>query len=266
MSGSWWGLLGPSLEMSLPVKTLEELHKEIEQCRRCRLAQGRTRAVPGEGPADAKIMFIGEGPGFQEDRQGRPFVGPAGQFLNELLASIGLDRSKVYITNVVKSRPPNNRDPQPDEIAACAPWLEQQIAIIRPKIIVTLGRFSMARYFPGQTIGRIHGTSKKVGDTYVFAMYHPAAALHQDSLKETLRADMRKLPALLAQIEAEERTAQAVQAQQRPPEGVQTGFALEDGPLAAPAAAAEQEPPPAELAEAPRPPAGPDEPRQLALF
>src|SRR5262249_179811 len=164
----------------------------------------------------------GEGPGFQEDRQGRPFVGPAGQFLNELLASIGLDRSKVYITNVVKSRPPNNRDPQPDEIAACAPWLEQQIAIIKPKIIVTLGRFSMARYFRGQTIGRIHGTSKKVGDLHVFAMYHPAAALHQDSLKETLRADIRKLPALLKQIEDDETKAKAsAPPEAKPPEGMQ---------------------------------------------
>lgn len=259
-----------ALELSASVLTLEELHKEIEKCERCPLAQGRGRAVPGEGPADARIMFIGEGPGFQEDRQGRPFVGPAGQFLNELLASIGLDRTKVYITNVVKSRPPNNRDPQPDEIAACAPWLEQQIAIIRPKIIVTLGRFSMARYFPGQTIGRIHGTHKKVGDFYVFAMYHPAAALHQDALKQTLRADMQKLPALLQQIENEERQAQAVTTTQaKPPEGVQSGFALGGAP-AAPAGAApdhdDQVAAAASPAPAPGNEAGPDEPRQLSLF
>lgn len=260
----------------MQAKTLDELHKEIEQCERCPLAQGRGRAVPGEGPADARIMFIGEGPGFQEDRQGRPFVGPAGQFLNELLASIGLDRTKVYITNVVKSRPPNNRDPQPDEIAACAPWLEQQIAIIRPKIIVTLGRFSMARYFPGQTIGRIHGTHKKVGDQYVFAMYHPAAALHQDALKQTLRADIQKLPALLKQIEDEERkAAAAATAPERPPEGVQAGLSLDSAPAApttpaalpdTAAARSETEPEPEPTVGPDAGEQGPDQPRQLSLF
>ncbi|MBI4497672.1 MAG: uracil-DNA glycosylase [Chloroflexi bacterium] len=184
---------------------LDELHQAMLPCTRCGLAQGRTQVVPGVGPADARIMFIGEGPGFQEDRQGLPFVGPAGQFLNELLASIGLKRDQVYITNVIKCRPPQNRDPMPGEIAACRPWLEQQIARIKPKIIVTLGRHSMARYFPGESISRIHGKHKVVDGTTIFAMYHPAAALHQDSLKATLREDIKKLPALLAQMEAAER-------------------------------------------------------------
>lgn len=253
-----------ALEPGRTLQTLQELHREIEKCERCPLARGRGRAVPGEGPADARIMFIGEGPGVQEDRQGRPFVGPAGQFLNELLASIGLDRTKVYITNVVKSRPPANRDPQPDEIAACAPWLEQQIALIQPKIIVTLGRFSMARYFPGQTISRIHGTYKRVGDQLIFAMYHPAAALHQDALKNTLRADIQKLPALLAQLEEEERRAPAEATPS--PAGQQAGSTL-DGTRDD--AGAPRERAPVDAA----PPAGdaaggqePEPPRQLSMF
>ncbi|MCX6023122.1 MAG: uracil-DNA glycosylase [Chloroflexi bacterium] len=253
------------------MSALTDLHQQIEKCTLCALAQGRNRAVPGEGPEDARILFVGEGPGMQEDRQGRPFIGPAGQFLNELLASIGLDRTKVYITNVVKSRPPNNRDPAPEEIAACAPWLEQQIAIIRPKIIVTLGRFSMARYFPGQTISRIHGTHKRVGDLTVFAMYHPAAALHQDRLKDTLRADIKKLPALLADLEAEERrqlelAAQAAKAA-GPPIVAQPSFALDSLPStdAAPAAT-EPERPEAPPSSGSAPERGPEPPRQLSLF
>ena len=158
---------------------LEAIASEVRACQKCPLGQGRTHAVPGEGPADADIMFIGEGPGFHEDRQGRPFVGAAGQFLEELLASIGLTREDVYITNVIKCRPPGNRDPQPNELAACSEYLDRQIASIRPQIIVTLGRFSMARYFPGASISRIHGQCKRVGNITVFPMLHPAAALHQ---------------------------------------------------------------------------------------
>lgn len=183
-------------------QTLHELHQRMLPCTRCELAQGRTQVVPGVGRADATIMFIGEGPGIQEDRQGIPFVGPAGQLLNDLLASIGLQRDQVYITNVVKCRPPQNRDPMPGEIAACRPWLDEQIALIKPKIIVTLGRHGMARYFPGESISRIHGRHKLVDGITVFAMYHPAAALYQDSLKATLREDIKKVPALLAQLEA----------------------------------------------------------------
>jgi uracil-DNA glycosylase len=173
---------------------------EVRECTKCPLATTRARAVPGEGPADAEIMFIGEGPGYHEDRQGRPFVGPAGAFLNELLASIGLDRSSVFITNVVKHRPPDNRDPLPDEMAACAGYLDRQIAAIDPKVIVTLGRFSMAKFFPGAKIGAIHGQAKLVNGRIVVAMYHPAAALHQAALKQTVVDDFKRaIPAALAE-------------------------------------------------------------------
>ncbi|MHC4610317.1 MAG: uracil-DNA glycosylase, partial [Planctomycetota bacterium] len=162
----------------------------------------RTRSVPGERAEDAELMFIGEAPGFNEDQQGRPFVGHAGKYLDELLASISLDRSQVYITNVIKTRPPNNRDPLPTEIANCRQWLDRQIAVIRPRIIVTLGRYSMARFFPGKAISKVHGTATEHEGTTCFAMYHPAAALHQQSLRRTIDEDMRKLPDLLARVKA----------------------------------------------------------------
>ena len=136
---------------------LAQVAAEVNACKLCKLYKTATRGVPGEGPADAKIMFIGEAPGFNEDRQGRPFVGAAGQFLEELLALAGLRRQDVFIANVVKHRPPNNRDPEPDEIGACAGYMDRQIAAIDPRVIVTLGRFSMARWFPGERISRIHG-------------------------------------------------------------------------------------------------------------
>jgi uracil-DNA glycosylase family 4 len=180
---------------------LAQLATQIAACTRCPLAKGRTRTVPGEGNPDAKIMFIGEAPGFHEDQQGRPFVGAAGQLLEELLASIGLRRQDVYIANVIKCRPPNNRDPEPAEIAACDPYLEQQIRIIRPRIIVTLGRFSMAKFFPGEKISRIHGQPRRRNGVIYFPMYHPAAALHQSSLRRFLEEDIKKLPALLAEAE-----------------------------------------------------------------
>jgi len=146
---------------------LEALAREIAGCRRCALAAGRTYAVPGEGNPSAEIMFIGEGPGFNEDQTGRPFCGAAGQFLTQLIESIGLKRQDVYITNIVKSRPPGNRDPLPEEILACKPWLDRQLEIIKPKVIVTLGRFSMARFFPGATISRIHGQAENAALTPV---------------------------------------------------------------------------------------------------
>jgi len=184
------------------MSALSELYQEIAACRRCDLYRTRTRAVPGEGPADARIMFIGEAPGWHEDQQGRPFVGPAGQFLDKLLASIGLKREQVYITNVIKSRPPGNREPFPTEISACRNWLNRQIELISPKIIVTLGRYSMDMFFPGKSISKIHGTAQKRDGVIYFAMYHPAAALHQQSLREVLEADIRKLPSLLAESES----------------------------------------------------------------
>jgi DNA polymerase len=181
------------------MSTLSELNQEISVCQHCELAKHRTRAVPGEGAEKAEIMFIGEAPGWHEDQQGRPFVGPAGQFLDQLLASINLKREQVYITNIIKSRPPSNRDPLPSEITACRPWLDRQIEIISPKIIVTLGRYSMAMFFPGKSISRIHGTVQKRDDILYYAMYHPAAALHQQNLRREIEEDMRKIPSLLAE-------------------------------------------------------------------
>ncbi|HEY7780510.1 MAG TPA: uracil-DNA glycosylase [Ktedonobacterales bacterium] len=172
---------------------------EVQACTNCDLYKGTQHGVPGEGDAHAAVMFIGEAPGFNEDRQGRPFVGQAGGFLGELLAAAGLRREDVFITNVVKHRPPNNRDPLPEEISACARYLSRQIAAINPRVIVTLGRYSMARFFPGATISRIHGQYKLVDGRVVVAMYHPAAALHQQSLRQTLLDDFAAaIPAALA--------------------------------------------------------------------
>jgi DNA polymerase len=186
---------------------LADLAREVSGCDRCLLAQGRTRAVPGEGPENAAIVFIGEGPGFHEDQQGRPFVGAAGQFLNELLVSIGMRREEVYITNVVKCRPPGNRDPQPDEIETCRAFLDRQIAYIKPKVIVTLGRYSMARAFPNEKISAIHGKPRKVGETVYVPMFHPAAALHQPALRKTVEEDFARLPGILANLAKVEEAA-----------------------------------------------------------
>jgi uracil-DNA glycosylase family 4 len=194
--------------------TLEQLEEAVHACTLCPLSQGRTQAVPGEGPLNSDIMFIGEGPGFHEDRQGRPFVGAAGQFLEELLASIGLTREQVYITNVVKCRPPGNRDPMPTEISACAPYLERQIQLIKPKVIVTLGRFSMYRYFPGASISKIHGQPKRVGNVLVVPMFHPAAALHQPKWRPLVEADFKKLPQFIAETEGFDDEEPPPQAQQ----------------------------------------------------
>ena len=175
-----------------------ELYEEIADCPRCILARTRTQTVPGVGPASADVMFIGEAPGAREDEQGLPFVGPAGRFLDELLAGIGLSRAQVYIANVVKCRPPGNRDPEPEEISACRDYLDRQIEIVNPKLIVTLGRFSMARWFPGETISRVHGKPRAAGGRTVIPMYHPAAALHRGDLRSVIAADFARIPELLA--------------------------------------------------------------------
>jgi DNA polymerase len=177
---------------------LQQIAAEVNVCQQCKLHGGRKRAVPGEGPAEAEIMFIGEGPGFHEDQQGRPFVGAAGNLLVELLAAIGLTREQVFIANVVKCRPPGNRDPEPDELKACSAYLDRQIKALNPKVIVTLGRYSMERFFPGAKISSIHGEARKVGGRLVVAMFHPAAALHQAKYREPLFEDFRKLPELIA--------------------------------------------------------------------
>ena len=184
------------------MSALREIYKEIALCQQCEIARYRTKVVPGEGAEDADILFIGEAPGWHEDQQGRPFVGQAGQYLDKLLASINLKRGQVYIANVIKCRPQGNRDPLPVEIDNCRKWLERQIELIHPKMIVTLGRYSMAMFFPGKSIGKIHGTAKKQDNVIYYAMYHPAAALHQQSLRQAIEADMLRIPALLAQAES----------------------------------------------------------------
>ncbi len=186
-----------------PEEILAQVAREVAVCTRCPLHHSRKKAVPGEGPVGAEIMFIGEAPGFYENEQGRPFVGAAGQFLDELLKRAGLKREEVWIGNVIKCRPPGNRDPLPEELEACSEYLERQIAAINPKIIVTLGRFSMAKFLPGAKISAIHGQMRRVGNRFVIAMYHPAAALHQASLKATVIEDFARLPQLLEQARAE---------------------------------------------------------------
>ncbi len=179
-----------------------ELYDQIRSCTRCALAKTRTHAVPGEGPLDAEVMFIGEAPGMNEDREGRPFVGAAGKFLSELIEAAGWRRDDVYIANVLKCRPPGNRDPLPNEIEACNAYVEAQIRLVDPLLLVSLGRYSMARYFPNARISRVHGQHREVDGRIFVPMYHPAAALHQGSLRQTIVEDFQKLPALLEQARA----------------------------------------------------------------
>ncbi len=182
-----------------PEEILKKIAQEAAVCTRCVLHHSRKKAVPGEGPANAELMFIGEGPGFHENEQGRPFVGAAGKFLEELLAGIGLKREDVFIANVVKCRPPGNRDPLPDELDACNDYLERQIQAINPKVIITLGRYSMARFMPNAKISSVHGQAAHIKGRLVVPMFHPAAALHQPSLKPAVERDFLLLPQLLQQ-------------------------------------------------------------------
>ena len=176
---------------------LAAIADEVRGCTRCPLHAGRSRTVPGEGNPLSDVLFVGEGPGAREDATGRPFVGPAGQLLDELLHAIGWARADVFIANVVKCRPPANRDPEPVEVATCARYLDRQEAALDPAVIVTLGRHSLHRYLPDAGISGAHGRLRRVGGRFVFPMYHPAAALHQSSLRETLFNDIRGLPAAL---------------------------------------------------------------------
>ena len=176
---------------------LQQVASRIHNCFDCDLSQSRTKAVPGEGPKDADLMFIGEGPGFNEDQQSRPFVGAAGQYLEELLAKINIDRNSVFITNMVKCRPPNNRDPFPGEIEACSKYIDEQIRLVRPQVIVTLGRHSLGKFLPGETIGKVHGKPKQIGNLIVYPIYHPAAALRRHSLRIVLENDFQLIPSLL---------------------------------------------------------------------
>jgi uracil-DNA glycosylase family 4 len=204
-------------------ETLREVAIEVSACLKCNLCKGRTRAVPGEGNIEAKILFIGEGPGFHEDKQGRPFVGPAGQFLDELLESINLKRADVFITNVVKCRPPNNRDPLPEEIDACDGYLDRQIDAIKPQVIVTLGRYSMTKFFGNEKISSIHGRARKKDGYICIAMYHPAAGLHQASLKDVIRNDFKKIPLVVAEAsrmaaESPVKVAEPAKSREEPPQ------------------------------------------------
>ena len=176
---------------------LQQVASRIHNCFDCDLSQSRTKAVPGEGPKNADLMFIGEGPGFNEDQQSRPFVGAAGQYLEELLAKVDMKRDSVFITNMVKCRPPGNRDPLPGEIEACSKYIDEQIRLVQPKVIVTLGRHSLGKFLPGETIGKVHGKPKRVGDLIVYPIYHPAAALRRHSLRLVMENDFQLIPSLL---------------------------------------------------------------------
>ena len=177
--------------------SLSEIADRVRSCQDCPLGTGRTNAVPGEGPVDAEVMFIGEGPGFQEDRQGRPFVGPAGQFLDQLLADAGLSRERVFIANMIKCRPPQNRDPVPAEMAACSKYLNRQIELIDPKLIVTLGRFSLGRFFPGESISRARGRVRQKDGRAIYPIMHPAAGLRREEMKASIIQDFKALPGVL---------------------------------------------------------------------
>lgn len=183
-----------------PAQALAAIAAEVKACKVCRLHEQATNAVPGAGSPTAEIMFIGEGPGFHEDRQGLPFVGRSGDYLVQLLRGIGLTRDQVFIGNVVKHRPPDNRDPLPDEIEACRHFLDRQIEALDPLLIVTLGRFSMARYFPGGKITAIHGKPKYDERRAYYPLFHPAAVLRNPGLTAEMEADFKRLPELLAEV------------------------------------------------------------------
>ena len=182
---------------------LATIASHVRVCTNCELHRGRTLAVPGHGASTTQVMFIGEAPGMNEDKQGLPFIGNAGKFLDDMLGSIGWSRDEVFVTNVVKCRPPGNRDPLPDEIEACAAYLDAQIEALDPLLIVTLGRYSMARWFANERISRIHGKHRRHGKRVVVPMYHPAAALHQPSLRAVIEADFKKLPLILEEAQQE---------------------------------------------------------------
>jgi uracil-DNA glycosylase len=188
-----------TLSVEAKTELLREIATEVNHCKKCDLYKHALKGVPGEGDPNGEVLLIGEAPGWHENQQGRPFVGAAGMFLEQLLGSVGLTRKDVFIANVVKHRPPDNRDPLPAELGACLPYLERQIEAIDPKVIVTLGRFSMNYFFPGEKISRIHGMARRHGNRLILCMYHPAAALHQGSLRAVVEDDFRSLPHVLAE-------------------------------------------------------------------
>ncbi|MFL5751588.1 MAG: uracil-DNA glycosylase family protein [Chloroflexota bacterium] len=187
---------------------LDAVAAEVRACRNCRLHENRTSAVPGEGSPDTEVVFVGEAPGFHEDRMGRPFVGRAGELLTKYLGTLRWSRDDVFITNVVKCRPPDNRDPEPDEVAACAPFLRRQLEVLDPALIVTLGRHSLGRFMPGERISQAHGTVRAVdpgsgaGRAMAFALYHPAAALRSTEVDRQSYADVARIPTALVESRA----------------------------------------------------------------
>lgn len=253
-----------------PEKVLQEISSQVAGCKSCQLNLSRKKAVPGEGPAGAEIMLIGEGPGFYENEQGRPFVGAAGKFLDELLEKAGVSRKEVFITNVVKCRPPGNRDPQPEELSACGAYLDRQIDAISPLIIVTLGRYSMSKFLPNVRISEVHGKPAWVRGRLIIPMFHPAAALHQPSLKTSVERDFARLPEWIVQARQNGQNS-ASHAVAEPSAGAYgTGADPEKAPLEKvwqaslllPDAEPEEEPPAAEEPENIKK----DTPTQLSLF
>jgi uracil-DNA glycosylase family 4 len=196
------------------MNNLEQIALRITHCTDCELSQGRNNAVPGEGSPRAELMFIGEGPGYHEDRLGRPFVGPAGQFLDDLLKSIGLTRDDVFIANMVKCRPPQNRDPLPAEMSACSKYLVRQIELINPKLIITLGRFAMSRFFPGESITRIRGKAREKDGRWIYPIMHPAAALYRQELRQGITSDFKAIPGVLEALD--QPSSQSAADQQEP--------------------------------------------------
>ena len=239
--------------------SLDEVAQAVRGCTDCPLHRGRTNAVPGEGSPSAELMFIGEGPGFHEDRQGRPFVGPAGQLLEGLLATIGTNRNDVFIANMVKCRPPDNRDPEPSEIAACSKYLERQIELINPKLIVTLGRFSLGRFFPGESVTRARGKLRHKDGRAIFPVLHPAAALRRNELRKTLVDDFRAISELL-EIEELPQPEPRTDSTPDEPAGMQLDiFGAVATPPPAPVEEPQEEPASAEQGQ-------PDGPQQLTLL
>ncbi len=196
---------------------LAEIAEQVRNCKLCRLHEQATNGVPGSGNIHAEIMFVGEGPGFYEDKQGLPFVGRSGDYLDYLLNLIGLKREQVFITNVVKHRPPENRDPMPDEILACKPYLDRQIELIDPLVIATLGRFSMARYFPGGKITQIHGKPKFENGRAYYPFFHPAAVLRNPNLKRDMEGDFKRLLEVMEQVKTQRAVGSKADAGNEPP-------------------------------------------------
>ena len=246
--------------------TLADLALRVRGCTDCPLHAGRSYAVPGEGPDDAEILFIGEGPGFHEDRQGRPFVGPAGNFLEDLLQSIGMTRDQVFIANMVKCRPPDNRDPTPGEISSCAKYLDRQIQLLNPLLIVTLGRFSTAKFLPGQGISRVRGRLRTVDGRHIFPIMHPAAGLRRQEMRSAIEEDFAKIPGLLDVLRMQaDPPSEAAQQVAEPASSYETQPSVQapsfwDLPAAGPEPgavdAADPAPPPAPPDPTPEPPPG----------